>query len=55
MLFAKMLVCVLAGSKGGRKKGVTGTQSLTLFALTAGQAIGAVDMCPGSFLMAAGG
>lgn len=54
MLLAKMLVCVLAGSKG-RKKGVTGTQSLTLFALTAGQAIGAVDMCPGSFLMAAGG
>lgn len=54
MLLDKMLVCVLSGSKGG-KKGVTGTQSLTLFALTAGQAIGAVDMCPGSFLMAAGG
>lgn len=38
-----------------REKSVTGNQSHTLFALTAGQAIGAVDVCPGCFLMAAGG
>lgn len=48
-----MRVCVLAGSREG--KSVTGNQSHTLFALTAGQAIGAVDVCPGSFLMAPGG
>lgn len=48
-----MRVCVLAESREGKNR--TGNQSHTLFALTAGQAIGAVDVCPGNFLMAAGG
>lgn len=54
MLQAKIRVCVLAESRKGEKS-VTGNQFHTLFALTAGLAIGAADGCPGSFLVAAGG
>lgn len=55
MLRGKMRGYVRRGGGVAERKSVTEDQSHTLFALTAGRTVAAVDVWPGSFLMAAGG
>lgn len=50
-----MRVCVQGGEQRGKKKKALQGINPTLFVLTAGWDTATVDVCPGSFLMAAGG